>query len=204
MDFDAMLDYVKKKLEDGNAIKPKNIHHQFRNRYKHTVRVYKWCMRLIDDRPNCNSDILYTSAIFHDVGYALGKDNHAITSAFIFNEYAKENNLDKKFTEIVTDIILNHSDKNQLKNPDISDELCLLLEADLLDEEGAMGLVWDLMAEGNKNPDDYDDGLKCVWVHSAHILSQDFMVTPIAKKVWSEKKEFVRKFIQQLEYDLFV
>lgn len=204
MDFEAMLEYVKKRLEDGNALKPKNVHHQFRNRYKHTVRVYKWCQRLIVDRPNCNTDILYTSAIFHDVGYALGQDNHATTSALIFNEYAKELNFDKKFTEAVTDIILNHSDKNQLKDPNVSDEVCLLLEADLLDEEGAMGIVWDLMAEGHKNPDDYDDGLGCVWKHSAHILSQDYMVTPLAREIWSEKKEFVRKFIEQLQYDLFV
>ena len=67
-----------------------------------------------------------------------------------------------------------------------------------------MGVVWDLLAKGYNGCDSYQDSLNEIWKHSAHILSQDFMVTPLAKKYWEEKKLFVREFITQFEKDLFM
>jgi len=82
-------------------------------------------------------------------------------------------------------------------------ELIILLEADLLDEEGSMGIVWDLLAAG-KDADSYVSAIKQIKSHSIHILSQDFMVTPSAIKIWDEKKNLVKDFISQLYEDLFL
>ena len=68
--FKEMLEYVKKALEDGNGLKSRNPHHQFRDRFMHTVRVLKWC-KVIQDDLECDLDVLYTSAIFHDIGNLL-------------------------------------------------------------------------------------------------------------------------------------
>lgn len=203
MDYDKMLKYVKEKLEEHNAIKSKKPLHHFRSRYTHTERVYKWCKRIIVDKPNCNEEILYTAAIFHDIGYCLGQDGHAHNSVGFFVEYAKENNFDSEFIDKVSYIIYNHSDKKLLNDPNSSDELVLLLEADLLDEEGALGVVWDIMAEGNRDTSTYYTALNEVWNHSAHIFNQDYMVTPTAKEYWLRKQQFVRSFILELENDLF-
>ena len=199
-----MLAFVKKTLEENNAIKPLKAHHSFRSRYTHSVRIYKWCKRLVLDLPNCNKDILYTAAIFHDIGYAHGKKDHAKESAKLFLEYAKDNNFDDDFSSEVARIISLHSNKELLKDKDSTDELILLLEADLLDEEGCMGIVWDLLSKGALGCENYEDSLSEVWNHSGHILNQDYMVTPIAKKYWDEKKNFVKEFLEQFESDLFL
>ena len=204
MDYDLMLNYVYDVLKQNNAIKSKKPTQFFRSRATHTYRVLEWAKRIKADRPNCNEEILYTACIFHDVGYAFGKDNHAAYSAKIFKDYAEKNNFDSEFTKEVTRIIALHSDEKLLKDPNSSDELVLLLEADLLDEEGAMGIVWDLLSQGYNECDNYEVALDAIWTHSSHILNQDYMVTPIAKKYWDEKKELVSNFIKHLESDLFL
>ena len=106
-------------------------------------------------------------------------------------------NIDK-----VNYIIDNHSNKALLKETK-NVELILVLEADLLDEEGSMGIVWDLLAAG-KTANSYVAAIDAIKSHSSHILSQDFMVTPTAIKVWDEKKNLVKDFISQLYEDLFI
>ena len=203
MDFNNMLDYVEDILKKNDALKPHKPNQCFRNRFEHSKRVFMWAKKLAVDFPDINLDICLTSCIFHDVGYAYGQDNHPINSVKIFKEYASLMNLDPKFAEIVSNIIYVHSDKSLLKNPNSSKELIILLEADLMDEEGALGIVWDLFSEGMNKPDSFDYGLETLNKHSAHILNQDYMVTPLAKKIWNEKKELVKDFILQLKEDLF-
>ena len=204
MDYEKMKEYVKKTLEEHNAIKPKKKEHGFRSRYTHTLRVLEWCKRIENDFDDVNKEILYTSAIFHDIGYSLGKENHANSSVIFFEKYAKENNFPDSFISEVSKNISLHSNKGLLKDPSTSKELILLLEADLLDEEGCLGIVWDLLAKGALGASTYEDSLEEVWKHSGHILTQDFMVTPLAKKYWDEKKMFVRDFLNQFEKDLFM
>lgn len=203
MDYEKMFSFVNNILKENNAIKPKRKDQCFRNRYEHSVRVFKWAKRLASDFENIDLDVCLTACIFHDVGYAYGHEEHPVNSVKIFKEYASENNLDPLFVEKVSDIIYVHSDKSLLKNPNSSAELIIMLEADLMDEEGALGVVWDLFSEGMTNPDSFDCGLETLYKHSAHILNQDYMVTPLAKKIWNEKKELVKDFILQLKEDLF-
>lgn len=205
MDFNDMLMYVKKTLEDNNSVKSKNVHHQFRNRYKHSYRVYLWTMRLAADFPDCDLDVLKCAAIFHDSGYAYGKRDHALYSAEIFRNYAYEHKKDFSDEAInkISYLIRNHSNKTLIKTTS-NIELSLLLEADLLDEEGAMGILWDLLAKGHKGVDDYEEALEEINVHSIHILDQDFMITPLAKKYWKRKKELVKNFVDEIKIDLFI
>lgn len=94
--------------------------------------------------PLVNREVLYTAAVFHDVGYGIGEDKclHAEESARVFAEYAKEQNMDILFAEQVTYLIKMHSNKELLNVPDTMPELVLLMEADLLDEEGALRVIW--------------------------------------------------------------
>lgn len=204
MNYDEMLLFVKNMLESNNAIKSSNPNFSFRNRYEHIKRVYNWCIKLMVDCPDCNKEVVLTAAIFHDVGYSYGKEKHNETGANIFLKYARDNNFDENFTNKVKDIILKHSHKAHLWEEGTAIELIIVLEADLLDEEGALGLLWDLMAEGAKTPDSYKQGLDSIYIHSAHILKQDYMVTPLAKKFWKQKQDFISLFIKELSNDLFL
>ncbi len=203
MDFEKIMKFIHKTLVDNDAILDKRHNLSFRNRYEHSIRVFKWVKRLSIDYDNFDYDVALTAALFHDVGYAYGKVEHHIGSSKIFLQYAKDNNFDEKFTEKVNYIILNHSNKNMLKESK-DKEFIVVLEADLLDEEGSLGIVWDLLAAGQNNPNSYLDAINEIKKHSIHILSQDFMVTPTAIKVWDEKKTLVKDFISQLYEDLFV
>lgn len=204
MRYKDMFNFVEQKLIEGNGIKSNRPYQTFRNRFEHTKRVFGWAKRIADDLPNVNVDILLTSAIFHDVGYSWGKEQHAENSARIFLEYAKENNIEKKFADQVHYCILNHSHKKLLWDESSTPELILLLEADLLDEEGAMAISWDLMTTGEMMPDDFIEGYKMLNKYSIRILSQDMMVTPKAKCYWDKKKELVRSFLSAIKQDLFV
>lgn len=199
-----MLQFVKNKLKDANALKPGNQYHKFRDRYEHSRRVYNWMLKILPDCYDCNQEVALTAAIFHDVGYSISKENHANTSALIFKEYAIEHGFDDGFINDVMDIISLHSNKELLNDPNIKDELILLLEADLLDEEGCLGITWDLLARGARGITSYKEGLDALYIHSGHILNQDYMITPIAKEIWEHKKEIVRNFINELTNDLFI
>ena len=203
MDFEKIMKFIHKTLVDNDAILDKRHNLSFRNRYEYSIRVFKWVKRLSVDYDNFDYDVALTAALFHDVGYAYGKVEHHIGSSKIFLQYAKDNNFDEKFTEKVNYIILNHSNKNMLKESK-DKEFIVVLEADLLEEEGSLGIVWDLLAAGQNNPSSYLDAINEIKKHSIHILSQDFMVTPTAIKVWDEKKTLVKDFISQLYEDLFV
>ncbi len=202
LNFDEMLSYVKEVLYEEDDEKRVTSRHIFRSRYKHITRVLGWCKRIEDDL-ECDKDVLYTSAIFHDIGYIKGQEGHAYNSAIMFKEYATKHNFDNVFINKVYDAIIKHSDKKFLNDPKSSNELILLLEADLLDEEGALGLVWDLMARGAMNPTSYEESIDSIMNHTAHILNQDYMVTPKAKYYWDKKKKFVADFIDELKFDLF-
>ena len=197
-----MIDFAKKTLEDNDAIIDKRHNFVFRNRFEHSVRVFKWVKRLSVDFDDLDYDVALTAALFHDVGYANGQMNHHILSKEIFISYAKENKFGDEFINKVSYIIENHSDKSLLKTTK-NKELILVLEADLLDEEGSMGIVWDLLAAG-KTANSYVAAIDAIKRHSIHILSQDYMITPTAIKIWDEKKNLVKDFISQLYEDLFI
>lgn len=202
MNYEQMLEFVKKTLEENDAIKSKNPLHKFRNRYEHSRRVYEWC-KLIHEDLECDEEILYTAAIFHDVGRFAVKEDHAHLGAVIFEKYAKNHHFSDEFTKKVSYLIENHSDKSRINDPTSPHELILLLEADLLDEEGALGIVWDLMALGGMDDATYYDAMDAL-CHSKHILKQDYMITPLARKIWEKKKEIVRTFVEDLSQDLFL
>lgn len=205
LNYNHMFNYVKKVLEENNGIKSMKPHLKFRNRFEHIKRVFKWAEIIMQGVDKCDKEVILTSSIFHDCGYMANRnESHAILGKRIFLNYAKENNLDKEFSEKVAYMIEYHSNKELLQKGNIPVELIILMEADLLDEEGALGIVFDILVEGTKSPTSFNGVLPEISGHSAHILSQDYMKTPIAKKIWNEKKNLVEKFVLELKRDLFI
>ena len=204
MNYEEMFEFVRKILIDNNAIKPKKPNQVFRDRFEHTKRVYNWAIKIMDDFKVIDRDVTLTSVIFHDVGYAYGQKDHPINSDIIFKEYAKSHNFSVDFIDKVSKNILVHSNKELIFDKNSTPELIILMEADLLDEEGALGIAWDLMARGIDKPLSYYDAVHVLNEHSAHILNQNYMLTPKAKAYWEEKKQFVKEFIEQMEKDLFI
>lgn len=205
LNYEDMFEYVKHILIEHNGIRSHKPQLYFRNRFEHIKRVYGWAKRIMKGVEDCNEALVLTAAIFHDCGYTNGsKETHAKLGANLFLDYATEHHFEKEFTDTIYSMILHHSNKNLIQAKDTPIEMIILLEADLIDEEGALGLVFDLLAEGYKCPDSYDSVFNEIMIHSAHILKQNYMVTPIAKEVWENKKNLIQQFIDDLKYDLFM
>lgn len=201
--FQQHLQYVKGYLLQNGGYYPPNPQYNFRSKYEHTLRVLKWCKVLVEDIPMVNQEVLYTAAIFHDVGYGNGEDKslHAEESARIFVEYAKEQNMDIAFAEQVTYLIKMHSNKELLNVPDEMPELVLLMEADLLDEEGALRVIWYCATKAIQGADSYFDIWDFIKMGSNKRLDNP-MVTPLAKKLWDQKINLVNQFQEELLKDI--
>lgn len=198
------LAYVKGYLTKNGGLTSPNPRHPFRSRFQHTIRVLHWCFRLAEGLQGVDKEALYMAAIFHDIGYA-GCDNchHAIRSGRAFHEYAKGQGMEEVFREKVERLIYAHSNKSLLSQEGTSLELVLLMEADLLDEEGAMGIVWDCMAMGNIHADSY----AAAYYHIKENSNKEEpnpMVTEKGKLFWEKKKRVVSEFTDILAEDLMI
>lgn len=198
------LIYVREYLTQHNGINSPNPLHPFRSRFHHTIRVLHWCFRLSEEENDIDKEALYTAAIFHDIGYTdRDNENHANRSCQAFLEYARTQHMAPELVEKVADMIAKHSDKGLLKEPDTSKELILLMEADLLDEEGAMGIVWDCMTLGNAHTNSYGNAYYHI-MESSNKPEPNPMVTPKAIKYWEKKKQIAAEFAEELKKDLMI
>jgi len=202
--YNDMLNYVEKVFEENEAQYSTNVKlFPFRNRIDHINRVFIWAKRLLQNE-KANEQLVLTAAVFHDVGYAISENakEHSYNSSIICERYLKEKNFDKEFIDKVTYLILNHSYKKLMNKSDTEMELILLMEADLLDETGALSIVWDCMMEGSETEQSFEKSYKHIKEYSYEIINENPMVSNTAKYYWEEKQELVKKFVDSLAFDL--
>jgi len=199
--YKKMLDYVAGRLGGRNILAARSGPVPFRRRSEHIRRVLMWAERIAEDLP-VNKEILFTAAAFHDAGYAESIENHAHNSARICEAYLQENAYPEDFIRQVVSLVENHSRKELLNTTGTPPELILLMEADLLDEAGALGIVWDCMCEGNDSVQDFCKTYGHIVRYSGDMLKANPMVTKKAMRYWTGKQELIRSFIHHLAYDL--
>ncbi len=182
----------------------KSSGYAFRKRSEHIRRVFLWAKRLTEGEEGINTAAILTAAIFHDIGYARLPEEmeHAQNSAVLCEKYLTENGYDRAFIDLVTYLVKNHSSKEMLKAADTQLELILLMEADLLDETGALSIVWDCMAEGTKEIQSFEKSYNHILSYSMKELSINPMITDKAKAFWDDKQRLAKTFVEQLRYDL--
>lgn len=206
--YDKMLQFVKDSLAEYDvAATQLGNSYPFRKRSEHTKRVFMWAKRLIDDtqlEKPVNKEAVLISAIFHDSGYAdyLNKSEHAISSAILCEKYLRENKYSDGFKDFVVYLVQNHSKKKLMTEKDTPLELILLMEADMLDETGAMSILWDCMAEGRQQEQTYVYTYNRVLKHAYKFMNVHPMVTPKAKAFWESKQKLMQEFITNLSFDL--
>lgn len=208
--YEEMFYYVRDILErNGGEVKEK-YWLIFRKRSQHTRRTCLWLWRLICEPADLtieNPYLLMTAAIFHDSGYRMennqvSKNDHGKAGAQVFRDFAKDKGFTRDQIDQICGWITVHSDKSLLKDLKSPPELVLLMEADLLDEEGALAVVCDCMAQGILGPNEYRDAVQRISHFSAKVLDENPMVTPKAIKYWEQKQKIVRDFLEALELDL--
>lgn len=90
-----------------------------------------------------------------------------------------------------------------LKETKIPIELILLIESDLLDEEGALRMVWYTLDKGIGGTKSYEDVYNHIVMGNNKRLVNP-LVTEKAKYYWDEKQKIVGAFTKQLEDDIKV
>lgn len=199
-----MFEFVSEHLKNSDGEASENGYLPFRKRSEHIKRVFTWAKRLLNDDCNVNQEAVLISAIFHDVGYALSTDttNHAKNSAAIFEKYLKDHGFANEFIDFVVFLVKNHSNKQLMTAKGTPLELILLMEADLLDETGALSIVWDCMMEGAQEIQSFQKTYEHILDFSYQILNKNPMVTAKGKEFWERKQKLVQEFVTQLSYDL--
>jgi uncharacterized protein len=198
-----IFEYIKSILaENDNASKYRTV--PFRSRSEHSWLVFIWANRLTENEKykEINKDALLTAALFHDVGYAVSPRDHAENGEKVFREYCAKNEIKRADEDFIAYLIKNHSNKWLMENEETPIELILLMEADMLDETGAMSIVFDCMAEGMEKEQSYRKTLEHINKKSYKTLEMEPMKTEEAKKHWKKKQELVKLFVEQYEYDL--
>jgi uncharacterized protein len=89
-----------------------------------------------------------------------------------------------------------------MKEKDTPIELILLMEADILDETGAMMIAWDCMSEGAQEGQSYKKTFERIFEKSYKMTTENPMITKKAKMYWEKKQKLIREFIEQYRYDL--
>ena len=178
-------------------------------RYEHTKRVLGWAKRLYDatpDKTGLRYEDLLTATIFHDVGRAVAArtgEDHAKAGAPITRDWLLENGYDAERAEYIAGLVGAHSEKGRMRDPDIDRNLLMLMEADLLDDMGLLGIVMDtlIVRARNDNATFYD----CCnhYERYTHPMQHDCpMVTPEARALWDEKTRDTDRFVEQYRKDI--
>ena len=192
MNSNPEFQYVKKMFDGCKIHKEK---YGFRDKLEHTKRVCLWANRLLKYE-EADKEVVLTATIFHDDGYIYSEKEHPKYSAEICKQYLQNNDYNNDFIKKVIDIIANHGNKELLFNPNTSKEQILLIEADCLDESGALSILRDALCEGSSSDISYNKTYERLCERSIMKNPNSFYcVTDTGKKIWMEKQVM---FLEQL------
>lgn len=207
MNTEELLAYVKTQLAayDGHGgVAKTRIKY---SRYEHTVRVYNWAMILAEDYNDAiDMEALQIATIFHDIGYGSNKEDmnhHAADGAVLCREYLKRSGYPEEKATFICELIAKHSDKECLHLEETPLELVLLMEADLLDDTGAHGIIMDAWIRATREDVSFETILEHIRKFTWKQMQDNPMRTKKAYEIWEEKKKLTNQFVKSLTVDLY-
>ncbi len=214
-DYRGMLSFVEHALEEKQTEGERNIGiHKLEfgyTRYEHTKRVLGWAKRLYDataDKTGLRYEDLMIAAIFHDVGRAVSiqtGEDHAKAGAPITRDWLKTNGYDPERAEYIAGLVGAHSEKWRMHDPATDRNLLMLMEADLLDDMGLLGIVMDTMIVRARKTDATFYDCYNHYETYTHPMQHDCpVVTPEAKAFWDAKTENTDRFVEEYRKDILL
>ena len=149
-----------------------------------------------------------TATIFHDIGRAVSVrtgGDHAKEGVPITREWLLSNGYDSARAEYIAGLVGAHSDKWRMRDPDIDRNLLMLMEADLLDDMGLLGIVMDTMiVRARKESATFYDCYNHYECYT-HPMQHDCpVVTKEAKAFWDIKTESTDRFVEEYRKDILL
>lgn len=202
--IEKTINFVKQKLEGAEA-----GHDWF-----HIERVWKLSKKIAENE-EANTEIVELAALLHDIADPKFHNGDETLATKISLEFLKSIEVEENTIHQVLYIIENISFKNRgkaPKNPSI--ELQIVQDADRLDAIGAIGIARTFNFGGYKNnlmyhPDiqpklkmskeEYkkSNGTTINHFYEKLLLLKDLMNTESAKKIASERHDFMLKFLDE-------
>lgn len=197
-----MLDYVKEYFHT-HTHQTSGKSYPFRNKLDHTIRVIHWVERICAGE-NVDPTIPVTAAIFHDIGYNIDPANHPYHSSVLCREYLQAHDYPQDLIDKVCHVVAYHGRK-YLLTKDSPIELVILIEADNIDEKGALCVLRDALSEGNRPLEEqsYLATFERI-VRYAKKDTNNIMITKTGNAIWNEHIRILHEFLSSLAYDLGV
>ena len=202
--IDKTIAFVKEKLEGAEA-----GHDWF-----HIERVWK-IARKIAEKEGGNLEIIELSALLHDIADPKFHNGDEVLALEISRGFLESENVSEDIVEQVLFIIKNISFKNRGELPEnMPLELKIVQDADRLDAIGAIGIARTFNFGGFKNnlmyhpeiqpnlnlsKEEYkkSNGTTINHFYEKLLLLKDLMNTETAKKIASERHNFMLKFLDE-------
>jgi uncharacterized protein len=199
-DYDMKLteekvkDFVKKSIRKSNR-----PNYPFRSRYRHTKRVLMWAKRLQKELGG-DLEVLTYSALLHDCDWN-GNENHAITSYKTAKKFLNKFDVSEEFKKQVLEGIKYHNDRTK---KGLSKESYILMDADELDELGAVTIMWNALAEQHEKK---NVTYRTVLDRTKRFLPElesnmKYLHFDYSKEIYQRKIDFQKAFIKEAEEEL--
>ena len=211
----GMLSFVEHTLEEArtegeNGIGIHKLEFGY-TRYEHTKRVLGWAKRLYDmtpDKTGLRYEDLMIAVVFHDVGRAVSAqtgEDHAKAGMPIARNWLLSNGYDTARAEYIAYLVGAHSEKWRMHDPSTDRNLLMLMEADLLDDMGLLGIVMDAMIVRGRKADATFYDCYNHFERYTHPMQHDCpVVTPEARALWDEKTKSTDRFMEQYRRDILL
>ena len=196
MDYSEVIEFVKKTTSENN----RSEQYPFRNSYDHTMRVYRWAIRL-QAKLGGDLDVIILAALLHDIGWEADRPCNEV-SAEVAVEYMDSIGVNPEIIVKVGEIIMMCPDKDSEK--DLSLECRIVMDADLLDEVGAVGIMKDCMSTALEG----DASYKKAYYRVKEFYRQYKPLvrcckTETARTEYSKRMQLIEGYIYQLEKEIF-
>lgn len=196
MNYAEVIEFVRKQTAENG--RPPN--YPFRSRFEHTMRVYRWAIKL-QSKLGGDLDIIVLAALLHDIGWDEVRP-HGEVGAEIAVDYLDSLGVDPEKIAKIGEIIMMHSDKDT--EAELSLECRIVMDADLLDEVGAVGILWDAMATAQEDEASYKRAY--YRIKNFYRINKPKIKrckTDAGRVEYNKRTQLIEEFIFQLEKELF-
>lgn len=196
MNYADVIEFVKTQTA-GNGRPP---NYEFRSRFEHTMRVYRWAIKL-QSKLGGDLDIIVLAALLHDIGWDENRP-HGEVGAEIAVEYLDSIGVDPEKIAKIGEIIMIHEEKDT--DADLSLECRIVMDADLLDEVGAVSVLWDSMATALEDDASYKRAY--YRIKNFYRINKPKIrrcKTDAGRVEYNKRMQLLEEFIFQLEKELF-
>lgn len=196
MNYAQVIEYVKEQTS-ANGRPPK---YPFRSRFQHTMRVYRWAIKL-QAKVGGDLEIITLAALLHDIGWD-DERSHGEVGAEMAVEYLDSIGYDPEKIGRIGEIIRIHTDQDTTK--ELSVECKVVMDADLLDEVGAVSILWDSMATACEDEASYKKAY--YRIKNYYRINKPKIrrcKTDAARVEYDRRMKLIEEYMYQLERELF-